>query len=254
MNSRALGMFFRDFYNGRSLLIRGRLLDFYDEANMSPTPVPVDAKVEARTVIPRGVEQRPMEGRAKATPATVVQPVRKPAGYGMPCAKCRTYYPADLQACPVCQSNERISPVAFTPPSAAEAVEPSGGETPDLAVLEQERERFLREFKAQMIATQLQAQSVSSANCKHAENHQGGPEAAVICQSCYDHLQERVDVLEAALHMDLKEAAQIVYDAVWADPSDSSKSYENAASALLTELRKRSGVTQTFGLLQPLTD
>jgi hypothetical protein len=38
-----------------------------------------------------------------------------------------------------------------------------------------------------------------------------------------------VDVCEAALHIDLKEAAQIVYDAVWADPSDPSKTYINAA-------------------------
>jgi hypothetical protein len=60
-----------------------------------------------------------------------------------------------------------------------------------------------------------------------------------------------VDVLEAALRMDLKEAAQIVYDAVWADPSDPNKTYENAASALLSELRKRSGVPHTFALLCP---
>ena len=183
-----------------------------------------------------------------------MQPVRKPAGYGMPCAKCRTYYPADLQICPVCQSSERVSPIVLAAPAPAPAVFEPNEPTPDPAVLEQERERFLREFKAQMVASQLQLQPGARANCKHGESHQGGTEVAVICQSCYDHLQERVDVLEAALHMELKEAAQIVYDAVWADASDSSKSYENAANALLTELRKRSGVTPTFGLLQPLTD
>jgi hypothetical protein len=75
-----------------------------------------------------------------------------------------------------------------------------------------------------------------------------------VCQGCYDHLQERVDVLEAAMHMDLKEATQIIYDAVWADSSDPTKTYENAAHALMAELRKRSGVTQVFGLLQPLSD
>jgi len=64
-------------------------------------------------------------------------------------------------------------------------------------------------------------------------------------------VQERVDVLEAALHIDLKEAAQIVYQAVWANPSDPTKTYQNAAHALLTELRKRSGVTPTFTLLEP---
>ena len=35
---------------------------------------------------------------------------RKPAGYGLPCAKCRTYYAADLTSCPVCKSSERVSP------------------------------------------------------------------------------------------------------------------------------------------------
>jgi hypothetical protein len=41
-------------------------------------------------------------------------------------------------------------------------------------------------------------------------NHEGGHEPAAICRPCYDHLQEGADLMEAALHMDLKEAAQIV--------------------------------------------
>jgi hypothetical protein len=125
---------------------------------------------------------------------------------------------------------------------------------PDPIALEEERERFLREFKSQVFASQLPVNGNTSMHCLHAENHPSGPEPATVCQGCYDHLQERVDVLEAALHMDLKEAAQIVYDAVWADPSDPTKTYENAAHALLAELRKRSGVAQVFGLLQPLSD
>jgi len=48
--------------------------------------------------------------------------------------------------------------------------------------------------------------------------------------------------------------SQIVYEAVWADTSDSTKTYDNAAHALLNELRKRAGVTQTFGILRPLSD
>ena len=57
-------------------------------------------------------------------------------------------------------------------------------------------------------------------------------------------------MFEAALHMDITEAAQVIYDAVWADPSDPSKTYQNAAQALLTELRRRSGVPHVFGPLQ----
>jgi hypothetical protein len=124
---------------------------------------------------------------------------------------------------------------------------------PDPALLEQERERFLREFKERLDVLEASGQSAAYPRCMKEENHAGECASAAICQACYEHLHERADVLEAALHMDLKEAAQIVYDAVWADPSDPNKTYENAASALLSELRKRSGVPQTFALLQPPT-
>jgi len=30
--------------------------------------------------------------------------------YGLPCADCGAYYPANLNACPVCGSVERVSP------------------------------------------------------------------------------------------------------------------------------------------------
>ena len=172
---------------------------------------------------------------------------RKPAGYGLPCAKCRTYYSADLTICPVCKTSERVSP---TPVNARTGTAISPAATPDLVVLEQERERFLKEFKAQMASFEITPQS-SPARCLREENHPNQPAAPVICHDCYERLQERVDVLEAALHMDLKEAAQIVYQAVWANPSDPKKTYQNAAHALLSELRKRSGVTPTFTLLEP---
>jgi len=61
-----------------------------------------------------------------------------------------------------------------------------------------------------------------------------------------------LDLVEAALHMELKEAAQIVYNAVWADSSDPSKTYQHAAQALISELRKRAGITLVLGSLQPL--
>jgi hypothetical protein len=173
--------------------------------------------------------------------------VHKPAGYGLPCANCRTYYPADLNTCPVCESSERV---AVTAPPAPAPLAPSE-QLPDPALLAQERERFLREFKVQLTTLHNSAPAGRLQACVKEENHQGGPATAAICLDCYERLQERVDVLEAALQMDLKEAARIVYDAVWADPSDPNKTYENAAHALLTELRKRSGVPHTFALLQP---
>ena len=30
--------------------------------------------------------------------------------YGLPCARCRAYYPAALLTCPVCKCSERIPP------------------------------------------------------------------------------------------------------------------------------------------------
>jgi hypothetical protein len=170
----------------------------------------------------------------------------KQIGYGMPCAHCKTYYTADLVACPVCKSPQRVS--AMEPLAQVAPAE----QLPDPRQLEAERERFLQEFNAQMNASPLPPDLPSPAmHCSHTENHASSPEPASICQGCYDRLQERVDVLEAAMHMDIREAAQIIYDAVWADTSDPSKTYQNAAQALLIELRRRSAITQVFGQLQP---
>ena len=52
--------------------------------------------------------------------------------------------------------------------------------------------------------------------------------------------------------MDLNEAAQVIYDAVWADTSDSNKTYLNAARALLAEVRKRAGLNVVLSSMQTL--
>jgi len=169
----------------------------------------------------------------------------KQTGYGLPCAHCKTYYAADLPACPVCKSPQRVSPTA--PRSTAAPAE----QLPDPEQIEKERERFLNEFNAQVMVSPLPPDAPTPAHhCNRVENHGSEPVPADICQSCYDRLQERVDVLEAAMHIDLKDASQIVYDAVWADTSDPSKTYQNAAQALLSEIRRRSGIPQVFGPLQ----
>ena len=177
-------------------------------------------------------------------------------GYGLPCVKCKTYYAADLAMCPVCKTEERVSPMvaASGNPSLPESALP----VPDEAVLEEERERFLREFKSQVYAAHVQIDPdeiapLGSMGCSVEENHQGGSEPATVCQHCYVRLQQRVDLLEAALHMDLVEATRVVYEAVWADPSDPGKTYQNAARAILAELRKRAGISAVLGTHQPLT-
>ena len=178
---------------------------------------------------------------------------RRSTGYGLPCSKCHLYYSADLDVCPTCKHNQRVSataPEISARPSQA-AVEPLH----DSAEVEQEREEFLKQFKAQLLEAHAQAANAPEAVCKFGERHEHEeePADADICTSCYERLQERVDVMEAALHIELKEASQIIYDAVWADPSDPGKTYENAASALLAELRRRAGVSNVFGPFQPLT-
>src|SRR5580704_10851608 len=49
----------------------------------------------------------------------------KSSGYGMPCANCRLYYPANADMCPACNSRERISPnVVPAIPKTQAAAEP----------------------------------------------------------------------------------------------------------------------------------
>jgi len=175
---------------------------------------------------------------------------RKMSGYGLPCLKCHLYYPADLDECPTCHHKERVSPVA--PKFPMRPAQASPEPIPDSTVLEQEREEFLRQFKSRLLEAHAGVVNGAESVCKFTEHHPGEPGKADVCTGCYERLQERLDVCEAALHIDLKEAAQIIYDAVWADPSDPGKTYQNAASALLTELRKRAGITAVLGPFQPL--
>jgi hypothetical protein len=117
--------------------------------------------------------------------------------------------------------------------------------------VENEREQFLKELKAQVFASHTQINATATFRCCLDQNHNGEFEPAAVCHSCYGEMHQRADQLEAALHMDLKEATQIVYNAVWADSSDPSKSYQNAAAALLAELRQRAGIGLLLGSNQP---
>src|SRR2546427_11269330 len=105
---------------------------FYRGEGSKNTPQPATATARmSQAVLPRASE---INAANFATP--------RRGGYGMPCAKCKTYYSADLDSCPVCKTTERVSPI----PAGAAAVEATEPElTPDEAALEVERERFLRE-------------------------------------------------------------------------------------------------------------
>jgi hypothetical protein len=164
--------------------------------------------------------------------------------------RCHAYYPADMHACPICKTSERVSPTApvihSMGPAEAVSVAPS-------AQIDDERERFLKELKSQAFASHTQMDPVTTFRCVLDHQHTDTVEPAAVCHSCYSDAKQQVDRMEAAFYMDPKEAAKIVYDAVWADTSDSNKTYLNAATALLTELKKRAGMGLLMGSHQTLT-
>ncbi|MGD0790853.1 MAG: hypothetical protein ABR920_03700 [Terriglobales bacterium] len=173
---------------------------------------------------------------------------RKPVGYGLPCSCCHAYYPADMRVCPICKSPDRVSPAEpVAHPTASAAPQPATG-----AQIDDDRERFLKELKSQAFASHTQINAAATFRCVLAHQHSGSTEPAAVCHSCYGEARQQADRMEAALHMDAKEAAKIVYEAVWADTSDPNTTYLNAANALLSELRKRAGIGLLLGANQPL--
>ena len=108
---------------------------------------------------------------------------------------------------------------------------------------DEDGERFLLESKLLLCAHTDETDAGHTSLCMD-ENHNTRSEYASICLSCYDRLREKLARTEAALLIDLREAAQIVYEAVWADPSptEPSRTYQSAAQALLNELCQRAGI------------
>ena len=187
-------------------------------------------------------------------------PEHKSIGYGMPCSRCRAYYPADMHVCPICKSPNRISPtepaahshsVASAASQLTTGAQITGTQITGMQI-DDDRERFLKELKSQAFASHTQINATATFRCVLEHQHSGASEPAAVCHSCYGEARQQADRMEAALHMDTKEAAKIVYDAVWADTSDPNLTYLNAASALLSELRKRAGIGLLLGANQPL--
>jgi hypothetical protein len=199
----------------------------------------------ANSGVPSTVERRMPPG---SVPMVRSAPEPKAVGYGLPCSRCRAYYPADMHVCPVCKSTERVSPAAPVAHGASSA--PAG--STNSSQIDNDRERFLKELKSQAFASHTQINAAATFRCVLEHQHSGATEPAAVCHSCYSEVRQQADRMEAALHMDGKEAAKIVYDAVWADTSDPNTTYFNAANALLAELRKRAGIGLLLGGNQPL--
>ena len=204
------------------------------------------AKEKSATPAVLSGQERPV--LRKPTPDATPSQSPKAIGYGLPCSRCRAYYPADMAACPICKSAERVSPVAVP----ALPVAPVAAQPETSTQIDDDRERFLKELKSQAFASHTQINAAATFRCVLEHQHNGSSEPAAVCHTCYSDLKQLADRMEAALHMDTKEAAKIVYEAVWADTSDPNKTYQNAAAALLSELRQRAGIGLLLGSNQPL--
>ena len=193
---------------------------------------------------------------------------RRRIAYGLPCANCSTYYAADLNACPRCGCPDRLAPSIAPAPATdlkqelenlraeiAQALGDAVPENADAGRTPEERERLLREYKSQLYASHTQINPAAAFRCTLERNHRQSYEPAAICKTCYNQAAERMEQLEAALCMDVREAAQLIYEAVWSDPSpsDPSRTYQNAAQAVLGELRRRAGLSMLFGAVPPYT-
>jgi hypothetical protein len=184
----------------------------------------------------------------------------RPTRYGLPCASCKAYYASDLTACPICSCAERVPAIVAGMESARTLKKTLQSILPyalrsiinlDLPIARREKslptgccdeqgERLLL-----LSASIREAEADTNLPCILDENHtQHG--SASVCLNCYEQLSEKLTRTEAALLMDLQEATQIIYEAVWADPApaEPSRTYQNAAEALLNELCHRAGTVR----------
>lgn len=187
-------------------------------------------------------------------------------GYGLPCRNCTAYYAANVIGCPYCGSVER-SPATGTntlhPPvfkekdpcdlqsniqdarSRARLDAPPG----NIPVSNEALGGTPRNPDGQLsVSHSLSANPINPLQalpCSVEGNHINGNQPAAVCTSCYTEITERLQQIEAALCIDVRETAQLIYDAVWLDPSpsDSTRTYKNAAEAVLREIGRRANLT-----------
>jgi TonB family protein len=81
-------------------------------------------------------------------------PQPQTTGYGLPCAKCHRYFPADLPECPICKSKERVAPVAGPADPARRKAQAFA--TPPVATLTQEQEELLKQFAAPALVSEVE--------------------------------------------------------------------------------------------------
>jgi hypothetical protein len=154
---------------------------------------------------------------------------------------------------------ERASAVATNAPQPAVVIKKelrgTQAEIPDApsrASLEEPENRIVSDEDRERVL-HAAINPAAAFRCTVEMNHMNGYQLAAVCTSCYIEATERSQQLEAALCIDVGEAAQLIYDAVWSDPSpsDPSRTYKNAAEAVLSEIRRRASLRLPAGSLAP---
>src|SRR5258707_14536900 len=79
------------------------------------------------------------ERRAPSGSAPGVPSEKRAIGYGMPCSRCHAYYPADMQAFPICKSPDLVSP----PPPLAHSIASPGPQPATPAHIHDDPQRLL---------------------------------------------------------------------------------------------------------------
>ena len=192
-------------------------------------------------------ERRMPQGPA---PAVTLAPEKKPVGYGLPCSRCHAYYPADMHVL----SDLQVAGPCLTDRTgdAFDGFRPCRSPTTSAPQIDDERERFLKEIKSQAFAshTQINAaatfRAFSSISTTEPLNQ---PPSAIPATA---RPASRPTGWKLLSTWTLKKRAKIVYEAVWADTSDPNTTYLNAATALLSELRKRAGIGLLLGYASAL--
>ncbi|PYX18098.1 MAG: hypothetical protein DMG87_15110, partial [Acidobacteria bacterium] len=182
---------------------------------------------------------------------------QRPVRYGLPCVNCKAYYASDLPACPICKCAKRVPATGTEAESTQTLNKPQGGvlqpalrsfinldspracrgKMPPAGRRNGGASTFVVESKLLLCTNTDEVNAGTSSPDILAENRNTQDESVLVCLS-YDQLREELahtDAAlahaEAALLMDLREAAQVIYEAVWADPShaEPSRTYKNAA-------------------------
>ena len=182
-----------------------------------------------------------------SAPQPLEQLEKKAAGYGLPCSHCHAYYPADMRACPICKSTERVSPTARVIHSTV----PAAAQPAPKPAIDDERERFLKELKSQAFASHTQINTAATFRCVLEHQHTGATSQPPFAIAATAKPVSR-PTASRPLCRGCQGSGEIVYDVVSADTSDPDVASLNADKRPALRVRKRAGIGLLLGANKPL--